>query len=55
MNLSSFAEALQDIIQAKKEIFTLAICSQTGITRLVPVSVNMINEWRSNNRSLLGC
>lgn len=54
-NLSSFAQALRSIISDQKEVLTLAICSQHGLTRLIPVSVAMIQEWSSNKQSILGC
>lgn len=46
-NLSTFAQALHSIIAAKREVFTLAICSQQGVTRLVPVPVALLSDWKA--------
>jgi hypothetical protein len=54
-NLGTFAQALHSIIAAKKEVFTLAICNQQGMTRLIPVSVTILTEWRSGSQGILGC
>ena len=54
-NLATFAQALRAILSSQKEVFTLVICSQLAITRIIPVSVALVNEWSSKSQGILGC
>jgi hypothetical protein len=33
----------------------MAICNQHGRTRIVPIPLALLDEWRLHNKGILGC
>ena len=33
----------------------MAICDSNGHTRIVPVPFSLLDEWKNNNKGILGC
>jgi hypothetical protein len=53
-SLKTFAEALRALI-AKRDTITMAVCNQTGRTRIVPLPLILLDEWKQANKGILGC
>ena len=42
-NLKSFAQALHELIDKKKDVVTLGVCSQMGAVRLVALAMGVLD------------
>jgi hypothetical protein len=54
-DITSFAQVLKALIASKRDVITLAVCNQDGVTRLAPIPLTLLESWRSNSQGLLGC
>lgn len=53
--MQSFANAIKKILATNAKFITLGICNTQGITRLVPIPVLSLNQWKIQRKGILGC
>jgi hypothetical protein len=39
----------------EKECINLAVCDQSGVSRIVTIPITMLQEWKTQNKGILGC
>ncbi len=54
-SLKTFAEALKALIAKRCDTITMAVCNQIGRTRIVPLPLILLDEWKKANKGILGC
>jgi hypothetical protein len=54
-DLKGFAEALRNLISKRIEVINMAICNQNGKTRLIALSLALLDDWKQTNKGILGC
>ena len=54
-NITSFVQVLKGLIAGRRDVITLAVCNQDGATRLAPIPLALLENWRASNQGLLGC
>jgi len=53
--LKEFVDKLKKIMNKKLKTISIIICDKYGKSRTVCLSTNLIDEWKSHNKGILGC